>query len=152
GLRFLGDWRNLLFGALIVLAMNVRPHVCSMPARSPCWGQRPTATEKKGVLELKELTKHFGGGRAGDRVDLSSAEGEIMGLIGPNGSGKSTIVNLICGLLPVTAGRVLFKGTDITDMPPYARVALGIARTFQNIRLFSRLTVGQNLWVAQNSA
>jgi ABC-type branched-subunit amino acid transport system ATPase component len=104
------------------------------------------------VLELKELTKHFGGVRAVDRVDLSSAEGEIMGLIGPNGSGKSTIVNLICGLLPVTAGRVLFKGTDITDMPPHARVALGIARTFQNIRLFSRLTVGQNLWVAQNSA
>ena len=103
------------------------------------------------MLELRGLSKHFGGVRAVDRVDLTVKQGEIFGLIGPNGSGKSTIVNLICGLFPVTSGRVLFQGADITGMAPHARVALGIARTFQNIRLFSQLTVWQNLWIAQNS-
>jgi len=104
------------------------------------------------VLELKGLTKHFGGVRAVHGVDLRVAEGEILGLIGPNGSGKSTIVNLICGLLPLTAGNVLFRGTDISDLPSHVRVASGIARTFQNIRLFGQLTVWQNLWAAQNSS
>jgi ABC-type branched-subunit amino acid transport system ATPase component len=103
------------------------------------------------VLELAGLTKHFGGVRAVERVDLTVAQGEILGLIGPNGSGKSTIVNLICGLFPLTGGRVLLRGADISTLPPHARVGLGIARTFQNIRLFGQLTVWQNLWVAQNS-
>jgi branched-chain amino acid transport system ATP-binding protein len=103
------------------------------------------------VLELNGLTKHFGGVRAVERVDLTVAQGEILGLIGPNGSGKSTIVNLICGLFAPTGGRVLLRGADITALPPHARVASGIARTFQNIRLFGQLTVWQNLWVAQNS-
>ena len=103
------------------------------------------------VLDLQGLTKHFGGVRAVDGIDLAVAREEIVGLIGPNGSGKSTIVNLICGLLPPTAGRVVFNGADISRLPPHARVTLGIARTFQNIRLFGQLTVWQNLWVAQNS-
>jgi branched-chain amino acid transport system ATP-binding protein len=104
------------------------------------------------VLELQGLTKHFGGVRAVDGVDLAVTEGEIFGLIGPNGSGKSTIVNLICGLIPLTSGRVVFRDDDISDLPPHTRVGKGIARTFQNIRLFGQLTVWQNLWVAQNSA
>ena len=103
------------------------------------------------MLDLQGLTKHFGGVRAVDGIDLTVSRGEIVGLIGPNGSGKSTIVNLICGLLPPTAGRVVFNGADISRLPPHARVTLGIARTFQNIRLFGQLTVWQNLWVAQNS-
>lgn len=103
------------------------------------------------MLELQGLTKHFGGVRAVDKVDLTVAQGEILGLIGPNGSGKSTIVNLICGLLPLTGGRVVFRGDDISDLPPHIRVGKGIARTFQNIRLFGQLSVWQNLWVAQNS-
>ena len=104
------------------------------------------------MLELKALSKHFGGVRAVDGVDLAVPDGEILGLIGPNGSGKSTIVNLICGLFAPTAGEVCFRGTDISASPPHVRVAQGIARTFQNIRLFGQLTVWQNLWVAQNSA
>jgi branched-chain amino acid transport system ATP-binding protein len=104
------------------------------------------------MLELKGVTKHFGGVRAVDGVDLKVAAGQILGLIGPNGSGKSTIVNLICGLFPLTAGSVALRGADISDMAPHERVALGVARTFQNIRLFGQLTVWQNLWVAQNSA
>jgi ABC-type branched-subunit amino acid transport system ATPase component len=104
------------------------------------------------MLELRGLTKHFGGVRAVDAVDLAVADREIFGLIGPNGSGKSTIVNLICGLFPLTAGSVALRGSDISDKAPHERVALGVARTFQNIRLFGQLTVWQNLWVAQNSA
>jgi ABC-type branched-subunit amino acid transport system ATPase component len=104
------------------------------------------------VLELKALSKNFGGVRAVDGIDLAVRPGEIFGLIGPNGSGKSTMVNLICGLYPVTHGTVVFRGADITALPPHARVALGVARTFQNIRLFGQLSVWQNLWVAQNSA
>src|SRR6185295_2645535 len=110
-----------------------------------------SATRSTPVLDLKGLAKHFGGVRAVDNVDLTVAQGEILGLIGPNGSGKSTIVNLICGLFPLTDGRVFFRGADISELPPHARVSLGIARTFQNIRLFGQLTVWQNLWVAQNS-
>lgn len=104
------------------------------------------------MLELEDLTKYFGGVRAVDHVNLRLGRGEILGLIGPNGSGKSTIVNLVCGLFPATAGRVRLGGTDISGLPPHARVSRGIARTFQNIRLFGQLTVWQNLWVAQNSS
>jgi ABC-type branched-subunit amino acid transport system ATPase component len=103
------------------------------------------------MLELSGIAKHFGGIRAVDDLGLSVAKGEILGLIGPNGSGKSTTVNLICGLYPVTAGRVLLDGRDITDLPTHRRLSEGIARTFQNIRLFGGLTVWQNLWVAQNA-
>ena len=104
------------------------------------------------MLELRDLSKHFGGVRAVDELTLSVNEGEIFGLIGPNGSGKSTTVNLICGVFPTTSGAVLFEGQDITDAPSHRVVAAGITRTFQNIRLFGDLTVWQNLWVAQNSA
>ncbi|MGE0736535.1 MAG: ABC transporter ATP-binding protein [Alphaproteobacteria bacterium] len=103
------------------------------------------------MLEIAGLSKHFGGVRAVDGIDLSVRKGEIFGLIGPNGSGKSTTVNLICGIFPVTAGTIVFEGRDITKVPPHRTLAYGIARTFQNIRLFGQLSVWQNLWVAQNS-
>ena len=103
------------------------------------------------ILELTSLTKHFGGVHAVDELDLVVEEGEIFGLIGPNGSGKSTTVNLICGVVSVTGGRVAFEGRDITGAAPHRVLAAGVARTFQNIRLFGHLTVWQNLWVAQNS-
>ncbi len=103
------------------------------------------------MLELQGLSKHFGGVRAVDGLDVTVRTGEIFGLIGPNGSGKSTTVNLICGVFPVTAGQIRFEDADITAAPPHVAVAHGIARTFQNIRLFGELTVWQNLWVAGNS-
>ncbi|MDE0203617.1 MAG: ABC transporter ATP-binding protein [Rhodospirillaceae bacterium] len=103
------------------------------------------------ILELTSLTKHFGGVHAVDELDLTVEEGEIFGLIGPNGSGKSTTVNLICGVVSVTGGTVAFEGRDITGSAPHRVLAAGVARTFQNIRLFGHLTVWQNLWVAQNS-
>jgi branched-chain amino acid transport system ATP-binding protein len=103
------------------------------------------------VLELKAVSRHFGGVKAIDGLDLQVREGEILGLIGPNGSGKSTAVNVITGLFPVTSGSVIFRNEDINQLPTHKRLHLGISRTFQNIRLFGQLTVWQNLWVAQNS-
>jgi ABC-type branched-subunit amino acid transport system ATPase component len=104
------------------------------------------------MLELKSLSRHFGGVRAVDGLDLRVEEGQIFGLIGPNGSGKSTTVNVITGLIAPTAGTILFRGRDIGALPTHLRLREGIARTFQNIRLFGQLSVWQNLWVAQNSA
>ena len=103
------------------------------------------------MLELRRAARYFGGVRAVDGLDLTVAEGQIFGLIGPNGSGKSTAVNVIAGLLPLTSGSIVFKGQPLDDLPTHKRLQLGIARTFQNIRLFGQLTVWQNLWVAQNS-
>jgi len=102
------------------------------------------------VLELDGLCKHFGGVKAVDGVSLKVRKGDILGLIGPNGSGKSTIVNVVAGLLPPTSGRVLLDEQDVTGLPSHTLVSLGVARTFQNIRLFGQLAVWQNLWVAEN--
>ena len=104
------------------------------------------------MLELQALSRHFGGVKAVDGLDLKVTEGQIFGLIGPNGSGKSTTVNVITGLLPPTLGRIVFRGRDLASLPTHLRLRAGIARTFQNIRLFGQMSVWQNLWVAQNSA
>ena len=104
------------------------------------------------MLELQTLSRHFGGVRAVDGLDLHVREGQIFGLIGPNGSGKSTTVNVITGLFAPTSGKILFRGEDLAALPTHRRLRAGIARTFQNIRLFGQLSVWQNLWVAQNSA
>jgi len=104
------------------------------------------------MLELQNLSRHFGGVRAVDALSLTVNRGEIFGLIGPNGSGKSTTVNLICGVFPTTSGAVVFEGRDITDAPSHRVVAAGIGRTFQNIRLFGDLTVWKNLWVVRRAA
>ncbi len=101
------------------------------------------------MLELRTLSRHFGGVKAVDELDLVVNKGEILGLIGPNGSGKSTTVNLITGVYTPTAGALYFNGQDISRLDPHQRSQLGIARTFQNIRLFGNLTVWQNLWAAR---
>lgn len=101
------------------------------------------------MLELQNVSRHFGGVKAVDELSLEVRRGEILGLIGPNGSGKSTTVNLITGVYKLTAGSMLFNGTDIGKLQPHQRTELGIARTFQNIRLFGQLTVWQNLWAAR---
>ncbi|MXY38479.1 MAG: ABC transporter ATP-binding protein [Rhodospirillaceae bacterium] len=104
------------------------------------------------MLEIANLSKHFGGVRAVDELDFTVEAGEIFGLIGPNGSGKSTTVNMIAGIFAPTDGKIFFDGEDITEAPPHVTLHAGIARTFQNIRLFNNMTVWENLWVAQNSA
>src|SRR6202521_1335702 len=124
------------------------PIACARPR--PRLGDCSPDGGARSVLELIDLCKQFGGVKAVDCVNLRVETGEIFGLIGPNGSGKSTIVNLIAGLLLPTSGRVVLANEDVTELPSHRRVARGIARTFQNIRLFGQLTVWQNLWVAEN--
>ncbi len=97
------------------------------------------------LLEIKGLTKQFGGLVAVSDFDMYIDEGEIVGLIGPNGAGKSTMFNLITGVLPVTRGRVIFDGVDITGKKPHRVAALGIGRTFQLNPLFADFTVLQNV-------
>ena len=103
------------------------------------------------MLKIKSISKHFGGVKALNELDLEVGEGDIFGVIGPNGSGKSTLINVICGIFQPTKGDVVFYGQTISGKPTHQRLKKGIARTFQNIRLFPNLTVWQNLWVARNS-
>ena len=99
------------------------------------------------MLSARGLTKRFGGLVAVNDVSLSVAPGSITGLIGPNGAGKSTLFTLISGFETPTAGSVTFDGTDFTDLPTHERARRGIARTFQNIRLFAGLSVAENIAV-----
>jgi branched-chain amino acid transport system ATP-binding protein len=101
------------------------------------------------LLTLEGVSRSFGGLVAVRSVDLVVEEGEILGLIGPNGAGKTTLFNLITGFHLPTAGKVVFAGRDITRMGPPDRCGLGIARTFQLVRPFQRLTVLQNVAVGR---
>lgn len=102
------------------------------------------------LLESRVLTKVFGGVYALDNVDLIVREGEIMGLIGPNGAGKTTFFNVISGILPGTSGDYFFRDKKLTGMSPYRITREGIARTFQNIQLFSGMTVMENVIVGRH--
>jgi branched-chain amino acid transport system ATP-binding protein len=100
------------------------------------------------LLELDAVDKVFGGLHAVKRVSLSVEPGAIFGLIGPNGAGKTTLFNVITGVYTPDAGRVLFDGENVGGLGPAAIAARGIARTFQNIRLFRAMTVEENVMVA----
>jgi branched-chain amino acid transport system permease protein len=97
------------------------------------------------VLSVRGLSKHFGGLKAVDNVDIDVRRGGVHALIGPNGSGKTTTLNVLSGLYKATSGSVTLDGTDITDMPPHQRAAAGLGRTFQNIRLFRSMTALENV-------
>jgi branched-chain amino acid transport system ATP-binding protein len=100
------------------------------------------------LLKVEGLEKHFGGIVALADYAVEIRHGELLGLIGPNGAGKTTVFNLLSGVLPPTRGRIALEGRDITGLPPHRNAALGIARTFQNIRLFNELSVIDNIKVA----
>jgi branched-chain amino acid transport system ATP-binding protein len=100
------------------------------------------------VLELKELSKSFGGLQAVRGVTLRIMPGDRKAIIGPNGAGKTTLFNLITGIFPATSGQVLLFGQDVTGWPSHRRTALGMARTFQVTSLFPRLTVLDNVLLA----
>jgi branched-chain amino acid transport system ATP-binding protein len=102
------------------------------------------------VLEVKNMVRNFGGLCAVDHVSFAVKPGEIFGLIGPNGAGKTTMFNLITGLTPPSSGQLFYQGKDITAWQPHRIAGLGIARTFQNIRLFGNLSALENVMIANH--
>ena len=102
------------------------------------------------ILKTTDVNKQFGGLAAVTALNVDVHPGEIIGLIGPNGAGKTTSFNLITGVYKPTSGRIEFCGTNITGMKPHAITKLGVARTFQNIRLFKEMSVLDNILVAQH--
>ncbi len=100
------------------------------------------------ILEIQDLSKSFAGLKAVDEVSFGLRTGEILGLIGPNGSGKTTLINVVTGLLPASGGKVFVNGKEATGRPAHRVARMGIARTFQTIRLFKELSVIENVEVA----
>jgi branched-chain amino acid transport system ATP-binding protein len=100
------------------------------------------------VLKAADISKNFGGVAAVSGFTMTQNENEIAGIIGPNGAGKTTVFNLITGVYPIDSGKILFHGKDISRLPSHRITALGITRTFQNIRLFRNLNVLDNLKAA----
>jgi len=102
------------------------------------------------VLEIHNVTQEFGGLRALEKVEVTVEMGDIFGLIGPNGAGKTTLFNLVTGIYEPTKGDIFFKQQRINGMAPHAIAALGIGRTFQNIRLFKKQSVVDNVKVGMH--
>ena len=116
-------------------------------------GQRPDSKEelnggRSPALEVRGLSKRFGGVLANEDVSIALHEGQILGLMGPNGAGKTTLFDLISGFFPVDSGRILLHGLDVTHLPPDARARLGLGRSFQDSRLFPALTIEETIKVA----
>ena len=104
----------------------------------------------KTILEIEGLSMSFGGLKAVSELDLDIGEGEIFSIIGPNGAGKTTVFNMVSGFYKPDAGKIRFEGRDITRLKPHRIAALGVGRTFQNLELFSRMTVLENLLIAKH--
>ncbi len=151
-----------VYGAAVILIMVFLPDgLWGFAARrlrrgaAPILGAMPplpllsrTGTDSTEVaLGIEDLAKHFGGLKALDGVGLSVRRGTVHALIGPNGSGKSTFINVTTGLYRPTAGRITLAGQDVTGTAPHERTRRGLARTFQNIRVFRGLTVLENVMV-----
>ena len=102
------------------------------------------------LFEIRGLTRDFGGVRAIDGLDLNVDDGEIVSVIGPNGAGKTTLFNLVTGMIPAGQGDIRFEGRSIVGLRPSQILELGIARTFQNVRLFPEMSVRENVMVARH--
>ncbi|MDY6907111.1 MAG: ABC transporter ATP-binding protein [Chloroflexota bacterium] len=103
------------------------------------------------ILQIKGLTKNFGGVVALRELDLDIKAGQITAIIGPNGAGKTTLFNLIAGVFPPTSGQICFQGKELGRATDYQRVGMGIARTFQDVRLFGDISVLENVMVGLHS-
>src|SRR5256712_3418092 len=168
-------WRWFFFGLGLALVMLLRPEGLAgrrlrpvpigddsageappAPARAealPSWLRdriRGGAAGSGPILEIRGLTRRFGGVVALNEVDLVVPRGAIVGLIGPNGAGKTTLFNVVTGLIRPEGGRLTFEGADLRGLRPNAIVARGIARTFQSIRLFPQMTVLENVLVGEH--
>ncbi len=113
--------------------------------------QNTPSAASESLLKVTDLSKNFGGLRAVNRINLELFPGDLAGLIGPNGAGKTTAFNLITGVYQPTEGEIKFKGQQIGGVAPHLINQMGIARTFQNIRLFPNLTVLENVCIAYHS-
>lgn len=102
------------------------------------------------MLDIREVSKSFGGVKAVDDVSFTVGANEIHGLIGPNGAGKTTMINLISGLLKLSGGEILLEGRAIEHLSAHEKARIGVARTFQNLRLFPNLSVRRNIEVAES--
>ena len=139
---FLPDGLWGLASRFIRRPRTVEGDVAPLPLLSQSAGASAEA-----VLRIEGLAKHFGGLKALDGVDIAVRRGTVHALIGPNGSGKSTFINVLTGLYRPTAGRIAFADVDITGFAPHLRTRAGLARTFQNIRVFRGMTVLENVMV-----
>lgn len=150
--------RNLIFGLLLVAFMRFRPQgiipeYAGLERRSAGPKAEPAAVGElfrsaARKLAATGLSRRFGGIQAARQVDLELRPGEVVALVGPNGAGKTTIFNLLTGFLRPDAGRVYLDGEDITHLAPWQRARRGLVRTFQDVRVFQRMTVLDNVLVA----
>src|SRR5688572_9938187 len=141
------------FGMAGSIARSLKPcPAMSFLDRSGVRGYSPTTFRPgmSALLEIKEVSKSFGGVQAVSRVSLDVRQGEILSIIGPNGAGKTSLVNMIGGFYHPNAGRIALEGRDITDLAPNRIAELGVARTFQNIALFRGMTVLDNLMLGRH--
>jgi branched-chain amino acid transport system permease protein len=174
--RTFGDsaipWQAVIYGAALVLMMRLRPGgllpegagiTRLLPRRQRRAGEHRTpeealarlarvtkteTAEAETVVEVVGLQKSFGGLTAVNGATFALPAGKVTALIGPNGAGKTTIFNMICGTIPVDAGRVFLRGQDVTGSPAHALVRLGLARSFQDVRVAQRLTALDNVAMA----
>ena len=102
------------------------------------------------LLDIQQLSVTFGGLHALKDLNFHVDEGEIVGVIGPNGAGKTTFFNMISGMVRPTAGDILFEGESLVGLDPNQVTQRGIARTFQNVRLFANMTIAENVMVSQH--
>jgi branched-chain amino acid transport system ATP-binding protein len=107
-------------------------------------------SQEGNLLVATKVRKEFGGLLASDDIDFTIPRGAIVALIGPNGAGKTTFFNQLTGVYKPTSGSIVFDGTEVVDLPPHAITALGIGRTFQNIRLFSQMSALENVLVGMH--
>jgi len=162
-LRAFADYRMIIYSLMLILMMLYRPRglmgTAEFSFRQLGLGDRRPALGRGGqtagvsdgpppVLEARRVSMDFGGLRAVSDFSMTLLQGELVGLIGPNGAGKTTVFNMLTGLAEATSGRVYFLGEDITRRKPSEINDMGVARTFQNIRLFSNLSVLDNVRIA----
>ena len=148
--------REGLWPAVRRVAALTREQQTALPGRAAAvelsWATpKASPVPARPLLEIEGLTKRFGGVAAADNTSLAIAAGELVSVIGPNGSGKTTLFNLITGLTPRDAGTIRLEGQEISGLPSHEIVRRGVARTFQNIRLFNNLSVLENMLVGEHA-